>query len=147
MKRRLGIRPGKESRNQDQQAGDRSGVPLLWFRCYPLSSTGTTYFSLQPNHRVHLYHQDVETGFLLESEELCLLTLQKYHREKKDPFMSRRLEQLCSYDFSCDLSLMWDSVDGLAPHGENGSPQQNRPLNLCLTPKRRKRGSGGEHFM
>lgn len=44
-------------------------------------------------------------------------------REKKDPFMSRRLEQLCSYDFPCDLSLMWDGRAGSAPHGENGSPQ------------------------
>lgn len=132
MKRRLGIRPGKESRNQDQQAGDRSGVQLLWFRCYQRSSTGTAYFSLQPNYRVHLYQQRVETGFLLESEELCLLTLQKYHREKKDPFMSWRLEQLCSYVFSCDRSLMWDSVARWVPHGKNGSPRQNRPLNLCL---------------
>lgn len=143
MKRRLGIRPGKGSRNQDQQAGDRSGVQLLWFRCYPLSSTGTAYFSLQPNHRVHLYHQGVETGFLLEQKELCFLTLQKYHREKNDPFMSWHLEQLCSYDFSCDLTLMWDGVVGSAPHGENGFPQQNRPLNLSLTPKRRKLGWGG----
>lgn len=146
MKRRLGIRPGKESRNQDQQAGDRSGVPLLWFRCYPLSSTGTTYFSLQPNHRVHLYHQDVETGFLLESEELCLLTFQKYHREKKDPFMSRRLEQLCSYDFSCDLSLMWDSMDGSAPHGENGSPTVEQAFKPVPNTQEEETGVGGRAF-